>query len=69
MITETYSYKINHKEIRMSMFSLKKKASKAEHHRKEHMKKNTSHTFSERIEEGEKIVFGSSAFEIFITRM
>lgn len=68
MITETYSYKINHKEIRMSMFSLKK-SSKAELHRKEHMKKNTSHTFSERIEKGEKIVFGSSAFEIFITRM
>lgn len=52
----------------MSMFSLKK-SSKAELHRKEHMKKNTSHTFSERIEKGEKIVFGSSAFEIFITRM
>lgn len=49
------------------MFS-KKKSSKAELDRKEHIK-NTSHTFSERIEEGEKIVFGSSAFEIFITRM
>lgn len=60
----------NHKEIKMSMFSKKKKkSSQAERHRKEPMKKNTSHTFSERIEEGEKIVFGSGAFEIFITRM
>lgn len=29
----------------------------------------TSHTFSESIEEGEKIAYGSSVFEEYITRM
>lgn len=33
------------------------------------IEKNISYIFLERIEEGEKIVFGFSVFEIFIIRM
>lgn len=59
-IREINLYKVIIKKLKCLCF-LKKKFNFIE--------KNISYIFLERIEEGEKIVFGFSVFEIFIIRM
>lgn len=54
----------------MSMFSKKKNKILAKRNCTEkNATEITSHTFSESIEEGEKIAYGSSVFEVYITIM